>query len=118
MAKMKAGKHSGDGSLAGDWPSGAYDAFLRACPKIQAEEKAGAEIRAALDTGRRVRKPFERANDSRRSRSANEVAAWQHTALTLWAKPLHEKKSASDIARLIDPLRWNTIRRHLHKPEK
>ncbi|GAP67257.1 hypothetical protein MBSD_n2575 [Mizugakiibacter sediminis] len=69
-------------------------------------------------TGAKVRKPFDDANKKRKRQAGDNVGAWKARAAKLWAMPRHRGKSASDIARLIDPARWNTIRRHLRRPSK
>jgi len=63
-----------------------------------------------------VRKPFLKANQHRRTAAATARTAWQQQATLLWNQPQHAGKTAADIARLIDPARWNTIRRHILKP--
>lgn len=67
-------------------------------------------------TGDRVRKPFRKANQKRKTTAATKHESWQQQAALLWNLPQHAGKTAADIARLIDPRRWNTIRRHIRKP--
>lgn len=69
-------------------------------------------------TGAKVRRPFAAHNGKRSRNAANNANAWQAEAAKLWALPQHARKNASDIARLIDSKRWNTIRRHLRRPTK
>lgn len=92
-------------------------------------ERAGAMLRAIVQdgaieivkddlarTGARVRKPFAESNHERSAESSKREEAWQARAADLWAMPQHAKKNNSDIARLIDPEQWNTIRRKIKKP--
>lgn len=71
-----------------------------------------------VNTGMRVRKPTEKYRARRSRVAAADANMWQRRAVELWAMPQHTAKSASDIARLIDPVRWNTIRRYLHRSGK
>lgn len=68
-------------------------------------------------TGRKVRAPFSVANKKRSGETQAKRAEWQKKACALWAKPQHANKSATDIARLIDAMHWNTVRRHIRHPE-
>lgn len=72
-------------------------------------------VKGEVRTGRKVRQPFADANHERSECSRTQAEAWQTDAERLWAQPLHAGKSASDIARLIDPQRWNTIRRKIKR---
>ncbi|MEW9570542.1 hypothetical protein ABQJ54_02120 [Rhodanobacter sp. Si-c] len=82
---------------------------LRLCAVEIAKEKAAR-------TGAKVRKPFAEHNRERGLASATAAATWQAQAAALWAMPQHANKTSSDIARLIDPEQWNTIRRKIKKP--
>ena len=73
-------------------------------------------IGPVVRTGMKVRKPMDQERRNRSRTAAKDVDGWQKRAAELWTKPQHRNKSASDIARLIDHDRWNTIRRKIHKP--
>lgn len=73
-------------------------------------------IGPVVRTGMKVRKPMDQERRNRSRKAAVDVDGWQIRAVDLWTKPQHRDKSASDIARLIDPNRWNTIRRKIRKP--
>lgn len=73
-------------------------------------------IAPVVRTGIKVRKPMDQERRNRSRKAAADVDGWQISAANFWKKPQHRNKSASDIARLIDPNRWNTIRRKIHKP--
>jgi len=79
-------------------------------------EFATLAIAAQARTGMRVRKPFDDSNRERSATSSAEAKAWQARAADLCAMPQHADKNKSDIARLIDPEQWNTIRRKIKKP--
>lgn len=64
-------------------------------------------------TGQRVRKPYEEANAMRKEAADKQHAEWRKSAASIRSQPQHAKKKKSDIARLIDPERWNEIRKHI-----
>ncbi|AGG88767.1 hypothetical protein [Rhodanobacter denitrificans] len=75
--------------------------------------------RAVIETGTRVRKPFEEANAASSAAAAARYAQWQARATDLWALPQHAHKSAIEIARLIargTVYKPGTIRTRISKP--
>jgi hypothetical protein len=95
-----------------DWQFRAqYEALERA-----ANERDIAAIRPLAHTGAKVRKPLDENRADRSSQFADDAVRWQARAKELWAMPQHHDKSKSDIARLIDSSRWNTIRKKINKP--
>lgn len=55
----------------------------------------------------------ERENMDRSKKAKNEHLAWKNKAEELRKNPQHQSKSKANIAKLICPNRWNTIRRHI-----
>jgi len=69
-------------------------------------------------TGNKVREGSAGGNVGRIKEANDLHADWQRQAALLWAQPQHAKKSVSDIARLVDPKRWNTVRHHISRRDK
>lgn len=59
------------------------------------------------------------AQDAAAEKSAKahaEHLQWQKEASARWSEAQHKNKSVSDIAKMIDPERWNTVRRRIKRP--
>lgn len=72
--------------------------------------------RTATVAGRKLVAKAEEANQAKKEAANSEHADWQRQAELLWGKPQYKNKFATDIAKLIDKKRWNTVRRHIKKP--
>jgi hypothetical protein len=72
-----------------------------------------ADARHLIDGGVSSYRKSEQENERRHRLAEREREAWRMAAARLRATPRHANKSKSDIARLIDPERWSTIRKHI-----
>lgn len=71
---------------------------------------------AAVIANAKVSKGFRRNNARRKTESTARAKDLQRKAAAKWAQPQHAGKSASEIARLIDPAHWTTTRRKIKRP--
>lgn len=101
-----------------DW--GAADRHLAAFHAHMGHAVHFEDVRPIIKTGAKVRKPFDDANERRRSDSVRRHAKWRALANKLRANPQHAGKSDSEIARLIAAPGDNvgTIRKAIKRTSK
>jgi hypothetical protein len=117
MPKRTRTRGESNAELSG-WPKGAFEAFCKSQERLEAEGhfERVASLERRLRTGDKVREPFERSNADRSADSQTRAEKLQRDAAAKWAERLHANKSATEIAKLIDPEHWNTTRRKIKRP--
>jgi hypothetical protein len=83
------------------------------CPPSRRDKLLFGEVGA---TGAKVRRGLNKANAVRETEASRHDSDLQRLASEKWSQAQHAGKSASAIARLIDPEHWRTTRKKIWRP--